>query len=419
MNQSSIPTANPTIYAMRAYQHNAPTMTTETAAAGFATHPDPEPEHSIKPRWFSTEAWGLGLLAFSAILFSLMGTCVKLAASTGLPSTEIVFLRATFQATIVVGCMIFCEARTEAEGGGVDSSSTMQQHCRRSILWTPLGGKPEVKRIVLLRGAVGSLGFINFYYTMSALPIGDAIALLSLYPILTVFVARIYLGEPIRTLQVLAALASVIGAILISRPSFIFQSNGSTRSNDIDPFGYVTAILGSCCASAVVVLIRKAGTIGAHTLQLLFSWCVFGILLSLLFGIVSNIEGGDSSWRIPSSRLAWLYVLGVCGIGSIAHFILNYAARLAPAGLSSIARASDIAYGYLWGVLIFKQKPFGSTLVGVVLIVLSLIGIAVQKTRDEKKPTAAYELVKTGGNGKNMELNAKDQADQNCSGEFC
>jgi len=47
----------------------------------------------------STEFWGLFLLAFSAFLFSVHGSFVKLAASTGLPSTEVVFL----QARVVVG----------------------------------------------------------------------------------------------------------------------------------------------------------------------------------------------------------------------------------------------------------------------------------------------------------------------------
>lgn len=367
------------------------------AGASAASEPEPAPAHHVafKPRCLSSESCGLVLLAFSAILFSLMATFVKLAASTGLPSTELVFLRASFQSLFVLCCMVFCKAKTEAEGGRVADSSRQ----RSVLLRTPFGGKPEVKRVVLLRGVIGSLGFINFYYTMSALPIGDAISLLSLYPILTIAVAWFFLDEPIQILQVLAAFASVVGAILISRPTFMFQSedvDNATASTEIDPLGYVTAIFGSCCASAVVVLIRKAGKIGAHTLQLLFSWCTFGILLSLLFGIGSGIKGGDSSWRMPSSRMAWGYVFGVCAFGTIAHFILNYAARLAPAGLSSIARASDIGYGYLWEVLVFKQKPCASTLIGVVLIVLSLVGIAIQKTNDErKKSTTEYELVQT------------------------
>ena len=364
----------------------------------------PEPEaanagdhHAFKPQCISIESWGLVLLAFSAILFSLMATFVKLAASMGLPSTELVFLRASFQGLVVLCCMVFCKAETEAEGGPAAGSLT-----QRSILFTPFGGMPEVRRIVLLRGVIGSLGFINFYYTMSALPIGGAISLLSLYPILTIAVAQFYLGEPVRMVQALAALASVVGAVLISRPTLIFYydniddaTTGASTSTDIDPLGYATAMLGSCCASAVVVLIRKAGKIGAHTLQLLFSWCIFGILLSLLIGVCSGVGGGNSSWSMPSSMLAWGYVLGVCSVGTIAHFILNYAARLAPAGLSSIARASDIGYGYLWEVIIFKQKPYASTLVGVVLIALSLIGIAVQKTQDERKSVTEYELVQT------------------------
>jgi len=115
---------------------------------------------------------------------------------------------------------------------------------------------------------------------MTALPIGDAVALLYLYPILTIFVARCYLGEAVQEIQVLSALTSALGALLIWRPTFLFPVQAVANTATINPLGYVTVALGSCYASGVVVFkISKAGTstVGAHTLQLLFSWCQFGL----------------------------------------------------------------------------------------------------------------------------------------------
>jgi drug/metabolite transporter (DMT)-like permease len=244
---------------------------------------------------------------------------------------------------------------------------------------------------VLTRGCVGGLGFVLYFYTISVLPLGDAVTLLSMYPIITIFFARIFLGEIARTTHILAAVASVTGAILIARPRFLFGSvdNGPLpdAGGGIPWLGYMTAALGSCTGSAVFILIRKAGTVGAHTLQLLFSWVCFGTIFSLAFGILQS-KHDDGEWRLPPSRTSWMYVMCLCCIGSAAHFLMNYAGRLAPAGLASVTRSSGLMWAYMFEVLIFREVPKASTIVGVVLIAMSLVAITLQKVRDERLASA-------------------------------
>lgn len=128
-------------------------------------------------------------------------------------------------------------------------------------------------------------------------------------------------------------------------------------------------------SAGVVTLIRKAGNAGAHTLQLLFSWALFGIL----FSSISLIH---TSWKWPSSTLSWLYVVAMSVVGSAAHFLLNYAGRLAPASLSSIVRSSDLMFAYIWEMTIFSQTPNAYTWMGVGLISLSLLVITLQKVQE-------------------------------------
>jgi drug/metabolite transporter (DMT)-like permease len=249
---------------------------------------------------------------------------------------------------------------------------------------------------VLIRGCVGGLGFVLYFYTISVLPLGDAVTLLSMCPIITIFFARIFLGEIARTTHLLAAVASVTGAILIARPRFLFgghADDGPDPSGGVPWLGYVTAALGSCTGSAVFILIRKAGTMGAHTLQLLFSWVCFGTIFSLAFGILQSRNHGG--WRLPPSRTSWMYVLCLCCLGSSAHFLTNYAGRLAPAGLASITRSSGLMWAYMFEVLIFGEVPKALTIVGVVLIATSLVAITLQKVRDERLASAATLEIST------------------------
>ena len=227
---------------------------------------------------------GVILLFVSAFLFSLMGMFLQYTGRFGIPSNEMVFLRAVFQGMLVVGCMIhfridcadedttdeeevgkmiavpLYDAReekkldegdqllqTQATYGLADVEIVQVQGARTTrIIFRPFGSNMTQVKIVVLRGFIGGLGFCNYYYTLSTLKLGDATTLLSLYPIVTIFLAYYVLNEAIKPAQLVAAVLSVLGGVLISRPSFVF---GSDDSSTRPLLGYVTAIIGSCCAS--------------------------------------------------------------------------------------------------------------------------------------------------------------------------
>ena len=362
----------------------------------------------LQPSWLSTESFGLVLLFVSASLYSVMGVFLKLAASpddsssSSIPSTQLVCIRAIFQGSLVLLAMCFCR-----DGSG------------RRILWQPLGATWEIQRIVILRGAVGGMGFLLYYYTLAALPLGDGIALLSLKSVVTIFLGRLVLGEAIRAVHVAVACASITGAVLIAQPTFLFgsdplsgtansapamSSSPSSSQHQIDQgvsssvptLGYVSALLGACCASSVLILIRKAGSVGAHTLQLLFAWASFGFAFSSLIGLATTLE--EEAWHWPSSRRVCLYIFFMCAVGSAGHFLLNFAGKLAPAGPAAVVRSADLAMAYVWEILVFHQHPTVLTLSGVILIATAILTLAMDKVRQERRLQSlnnARELVST------------------------
>jgi hypothetical protein len=78
-------------------------------------------------------------------------------------------------------------------------------------------------------------------------------------------------------------------------------------------------------------------------------------------------------------------------IGSMAHFLLNYAGQLAPASLSSVVRSSDLMFAYIWEIFIFSTIPNGWTWMGVGFISLSLIMITVQKIKEHQNKQQQQE----------------------------
>jgi len=335
------------------------------------------------------------------MLFSFMGVFLKLASATGIPSTELVVSRAVFQGTLMILAM----------------TCIRQEDTGKLLIQIPFGHTPSVRKVVLLRGFFGGSGFILYFYSIKSVPLGDAITLFSLYPVITIFMGRCVLNEPIKCSQLIAAVTCVIGAAFIAGPSFLgFQSEVVLHSSTYNPIGYATALIGSMFGATVIVLVRKAGNLGAHTLQLIVSWAVFGAFFGTCVGMSSVGIELEGAWRMPQSKAEYAYILGLCCVGSVAHFLMNFAAKLAPAGLSAIARSSDILWSYSFEIVIFHVVPRAVTLFGVVLIVTSLAGIALQKVHDEKKDNKGSSILPTT-NKETNETAAVDEDTPLLSGE--
>ena len=372
------------------------------------------------------ESYGLLLLFVSAILYSMAGVFVKLAASNNkaggpLASSELVLLRALFQgALVVIGLCLYRETDAAAAAAAAANNNN---NTNKRLIWQPFGATRDIQSIVILRGMMGATGFCLYFYTIAALPLGDATALIALKPIPTIFLGRLCLGEPIRGLHIMVTVLSILGSLLIARPSFIFAnahqqqqeaqqdspSGLSSTSQHQTPeasWGHVTGLLGACAAASVVILIRKAGSIGAHTLQLLFSWAFFDILFSSAilwwqqFSKAGHREQEQQqqpqhySWKWPATTTAWFYVVALSVLGAAAHFLLNYASQLATASLGSIVRSSDMMFAYIWEMLVFHQIPDKYTWMGVALIALSLGLIAIDKVRGHHHPRDEISVMK-------------------------
>ncbi len=260
----------------------------------------------------------------------------------------------------------------------------------------PIGKAGTERKVILLRGLIGgAFGFSCYFYSIKTLPLGDAITLLSLYPIYTILMANFFLNEPITCRHVIITLLSVIGGVLIAGPSFLRRST-NPPSEMYNPLGYVTSFVGGTFIASVTILVRKAGTLGIHTLQLLFSWCLFGIAGSIIIGMTfgRSIEG---EWVIPVQSEAWLLLFYTCAIGTVAHGLVNYAGRFVPAGLCSIIRSTDILWAYLLEVFVFHQVLTSTTIVGVALVLTSMTMIAWGKIQQEQNRIKAASNAQSAG----------------------
>ena len=319
------------------------------------------------------------ILLFSATSFSFMGICVQLAASTGIPAAQLVFMRAIFQGLLTVG--------------GLWASGI------QPALWL---GAPHMRKWVIARGVFGGAGFMLYFTMMANLPLGDAIALMSLAPVTTALFARVLLKEQTSKVTVVAVAVAATGGILVARPTFLFPLANATATaaaattaanssvlgyDDSDgvpghysdaTVGYVAAVFSTVTSAAVSVLIRRART--AHTLQLLFSWASSAAVISLFTCLVV-----PSQSMVSPTAQGWGYVFALSIIGAWAHFLMNYSARHVPASHASIIRTTDVVMSYVLEIVVVGVVPAGVTIFGALLILSAVVATAVGKRALERQ----------------------------------
>jgi drug/metabolite transporter (DMT)-like permease len=379
------------------------------------------PDANYHPPWtcgLSTEHASLLLLLISAGCYSVMGCFVKLVTTTtNISPIQVVFVRAVVQMIVVVMAMFFVTIPVVVSPSSSHHRPQLQQQPEKEVLIIkhPLGLSKDIARLCIIRGMCGGCGFCLYFYTISVLPLGDAMTILSLNPVITVLIAPILLNEPLTKTQLFSAISSVIGSIVLARPPRLwfggggedhigFMNDNQNDNKDLadavnTKWGYLTGLLGACTAAGTYILIRKAGKKGVHTLNLLFSWCVFGLLFSTVIMILNK-----NGFVWPSSSVTWMYLTGSCVFGMTAHFILNFAARLAPAGIASIIRSSGIVWSYVLEVSVFHQVPQAWTIMGVGLILTSLGVIALEKHQESRQQSPSQPHMRLATSEEEAEL---------------
>jgi len=220
---------------------------------------------------------------------------------------------------------------------------------------------------VVWRGIFGGFSLQCYYKAIQCLPFGDAITLASITPAFTVLFAIPLLGEKLSNIKSAAIFLSVVGAVCIAQPRFLFgaELHGETDSgrSHCEKFGYIAAAFGSLSGALVFIMIRMVGSDG-HTIQLIFSWFVFTCLDSFVLLLFTE------DWVFPKGK-HWVDISFMILCGSVAHYMMNHAGRICPAGVGSILKSTDVMWAYIWEITVFQVIPNFWAIIGAILVFFS------------------------------------------------
>lgn len=206
-----------------------------------------------------------------------------------------------------------------------------------------------------LRGFNGTLTMSCWFYTISVLPLQEAVSLNFLTPILTILAGQLFLQEKVNKYTYFACLLSFIGVLIILRPGF-----RNISSIYLVPLASVLLWVVSNLIVKIMTKTEKPTTIVAYM-------SIFMLIFSLPLGFM-HLQ------KISLLNLLWFAILGL--ISNLSHIYVAKAysvsdlATVSPLDFTRLIFISIIAY------FAFHEKPDFYVFVGSAIILVAMILIS-------------------------------------------
>lgn len=266
----------------------------------------------------------IGCLTISALLFSVMGICIRYASHT-VDNYTIVFFRN------VVGLILFLPFIFK-QGMGFVKTEKLWMHTWRSI--------------------VGLAAMYGFFYAIAHLKLSNAMVFTYSSPIFIPLIAWLFLKEKVTTAMLCAAGLGFIGVFCVAKPD-------QGLLNWISIVGISSSLL----ASMAFVTVR-ALTQTEPPERIVFYFCLIGSLLSVI----------PMFWVWRPYHLHELFFLIAAGVlANVSQIFMSHAYRLAPAGQIAPVNYIAIIFAGIWGFLLWNEVPDLYSVIGFGIILLAIL----------------------------------------------
>ena len=228
--------------------------------------------------------------------------------------------------------------------------------------------------LLFVRGLFGFSAMILFFYTITEIPLGEAITLNKTSPFFVTVLAYYLLHEKLSKKALLALLIGFIGILFITKPF------GLTMS-----YEHFLGILGGFFAAAAYATIKKIKDI-YDTRVIMLSFMGVGTLFPLiLFLTAPYITPPESlaflftTFSYNFSPKIWLLIGFMAIISTLSQWLLTKAYSLSKASIIGVVSYTNIPFAIGFGWMLGDTFPDFWTFTGIGLIVLG--GILVSKAK--------------------------------------
>ncbi len=206
-------------------------------------------------------------------------------------------------------------------------------------------------KLLTLRSAFGLLGVAAYFYTLTKLPLSDAVLLNRMAPFFVILLSIIFLKEKVTRLQISAMVIALIGAGFVIKPQFTYTM--------------IPALIGlssSIFAASAYVTLRQL-RLYASPNTIVFYFSAFSVLVSIPFMLLGYYT---------NPTLKDLVILLCIGLAATtAQVLMTRAYSYAPASQITIYSYANIIFSTIFGVILWSEFPDILSFIGGTLIILA------------------------------------------------
>ncbi|MEL6529695.1 MAG: DMT family transporter [Pseudomonadota bacterium] len=212
----------------------------------------------------------------------------------------------------------------------------------------------NVLKLHLERGVISAFMALSFFYSLTKLPLAEAIAISFVAPLIALYLARILLGETIQKKAIGASILGFVGTLVI-----ISGRLGTGKFNEDTALGLAALGFSALLYAYNFIVIRKQSQQAGPVEIATFHSGVGGLVLLLFAPLLGTVPETDALLPIVLAG-----ILTVCGAMAIAWAYARAEAQvLVPIEYSGFLWASVLGWAF------FREAVTIPTLAGTLLIV--------------------------------------------------
>jgi len=243
---------------------------------------------------------------------------------------------------------------------------------RRTLYMTP-----RLYRLTAIRTALHMLGIAAMFLSLQYLPLADAVAIAFVMPFIMLLLGKYYLNEEVGIRRLAACAVGFIGTMLVVQPSFAA----------VGAPALLPLVVAVTFAFFMLVTRKLAKATDPVSLQAVSGIMASIILVPLLFvGEFLDLPGFNP---VVPKLYDWLLLLALGTLGTMAHLLMTWSLRFAPAATLAPMQYLEIPFATVIGWLVFRDFPNGLALIGIAITMAAGLYIIYRERALSRLPVPA------------------------------
>ncbi len=225
----------------------------------------------------------------------------------------------------------------------------------------------RIAALVAFRTLLHISGIATIFTALLYLPLADAIAIAYVMPFILLLMGFWFLGEEVGLRRIAACIAGFLGTLLVIQPAF----------EDVGWPALLPVAVAFIFAGFMLVTRRIATETDPIAMQAVSAMMALVILLPAVALVPQGALPG-LAWSSPGAGI-WTLVLLMGVAGTLAHLLLTWSLRYAPASTLAPMQYLEIPVAALVGYLIFDDLPGPLASLGILVTIAAGVYIVMRE----------------------------------------